>query len=270
MTIPPAWSDWHHVMADAMRAELEWTPMHFDSWREYERARPLLPGETYEIITANTEDGYVLQYRPTLGELTESRQYPIDQRPHAKVLGAVPGDAVSELRQITNNSDTHSLHRRIETMLLPSLSQQAHPFGSHLGEQRVWYVNSPPAPNPIQPIHEQTVTAYQVAGWWKLRLGPPVGQDSLGRLIFEPPGFNDGTELEDLRLSVIAQPTIERSEAVIYRSDGNDVWRNVGTLTDRLSELTRATADSMVRADLGELSMGLSTARRGLGLDRRS
>jgi hypothetical protein len=226
-------------MAGAMRAELDWAPMHFDSWREYERASPLLPGETYEIITANPDEGYVLQYRPILGELSESRHYPIDQRPHVKVLGAIPGDAIPELRQITDNSRTHVLHRCLAAIISPARSQQEHPYGWAFGEQQDWYVNTPPARNPIEPIDEQVVTAYQVAGWWKLRLGPPVGQDSLGRLIFEPPGFNDGTSLDNLRLSVTAQPAVERSEAVIYRPDGTDAWRNVGTLTDQLFELHR-------------------------------
>lgn len=239
MTRAPTWSEWHHVMADAMRAELEWAPMHFHSWREYEQARPLLPGETHRIITTNPDEGYALQYRPTLGELTESRQYPIDQRPHIKVLGAIPDDAIPELLQIAGNSDTRALQRRLTTILIPTRSQQEHPFGLRFGEQQDWYINPPPATDPIESIQEQADAAYRVAGWWQLRLGPPVGQDSQGRLIFEPSGFNDGNALDNLRLSVAPQPTIERSEAVIYRPDGNDVWRNVGTLTDRLSELHR-------------------------------
>lgn len=226
-------------MADAMRTELDWAPMHFDSWREYERARPLLPGEIHQIITANPDDGYVLQYRPTLGELTESRQYPIDPRPHIKVLGAIPDQAIPELRQITNDSTIHVLQRRLAALLSPRRAEQEHPFGWQPPDRQDWYANTPPAANPIAPIPHQTVTAYQVAGWWKLRLGPPVGQDSLGRLIFEPPGFNDGTGLDNLRLSLTAQPTIETSEAIIYRPDGTDTWRNVGTLTDQLSELHR-------------------------------
>ena len=43
-------SDRERAYAEAMVAELDWAPLHFDGWTHYEQARPVLPGETIEVI----------------------------------------------------------------------------------------------------------------------------------------------------------------------------------------------------------------------------
>lgn len=72
--IDPAagWSDRERAYAEAIVAELDWAPLHFDGWAYYEQARPVLPGETIEVIGRWPDHGYTLQYRPMLGELVKA------------------------------------------------------------------------------------------------------------------------------------------------------------------------------------------------------
>jgi len=82
---------------EAMRSEVDWAPLYFNGWGHYEQARPMMPGETIEVLARWPDNGYTLQYRPLLGELTEARQYPIDSFPTVTVLGG-------SIRRVWSNS----------------------------------------------------------------------------------------------------------------------------------------------------------------------
>lgn len=118
--VRPQYSAWQDTMIEAMRAELDWAPMTFPSWTAYEHARPLLPGETYEIIGHFPQHGYILQYRRLLGELTQSNRLPIDQRPEVTVRGSVKAAHLAQLRRLDQRDDPQRMKDYIDRIVQPT------------------------------------------------------------------------------------------------------------------------------------------------------
>src|SRR5690606_11549185 len=81
----------------------------FNGWTHYEQARPTMPDETIEVIARWPDRGYTLQYRPMIRELTEARQYPIDQFPTVTVLGRVDEGGLAALRAHAVPGDDRAL-----------------------------------------------------------------------------------------------------------------------------------------------------------------
>ena len=109
--VAPGRDGWEQAYAEAMRAEVDWAPLHFDGWAHYEQARPALLGETIEVIGRWADQGYTLRYRPLLGELTEARQFPIDPFPEVTVLGRIDDSDLSELRSLAAQGLVDDLSR---------------------------------------------------------------------------------------------------------------------------------------------------------------
>jgi hypothetical protein len=98
--IPSAWTDPGRAYADAMVAELDRAPLHFDGWAHY--GGLVLPEETIEVVGRWPEERYVLQYRSMLGELVAAKQFPIDSFPEVTVLGLIDEGELSELRSLAS------------------------------------------------------------------------------------------------------------------------------------------------------------------------
>ncbi len=233
-----SWSDAERAYANAMRAEVDWAPLHFDGWGHYEQARPLLPGETIEVIGRWPEQGYTLQYRPLLGELTQARQFPIDPFPEVTVLGRVDGGRLPDMRAVASKELADELAeiashvaRSDRTVPIEPPVRTSSTIPAH-EEIPVHYL---PAAGPWleegRLIHEDHPSAaYAVAGHWGIRLGPPVGLTPTGLLVLQPAGTTE------FRITVehpVSQPVglkISDARVGFYRHDGHGGWEQTATV----------------------------------------
>jgi hypothetical protein len=246
---PTGSSDWERAYAEAMRAEIDWAPLHFDGWAHFEQARPALRDERIEVIGRWPDQGYTLQYRPLLGELTEAWQTPIDPLPAVTALGRVDEQDLAELRSIAAQGQADQLSQaaaRVAKTNRAIPSEPPVPTGSIIpahAEIPVHYI--PIAGRWLQAgqlIHEDHPSAaYAVAGHWKLRLGPPVGLAPTGLLVFQPLG------MDDLRMTIehpVSQPVgfrLTEAQVGIYRHVGLGGWHQTATVSvaDELQRLVR-------------------------------
>ncbi len=231
----PVSSEWavqERAYADAMRGELDWAPLRFDGWGQYEQARPTLPRETIEVIGDWPDRGYTLQYRRVLGELVEARQTPIDPFPEITVLGRIDESGISELRSLVARGRLDELSE--------SVSQLAKATRTIIAEPPVSTGSIIPAHAEI-PVHylpadgqwleagrlireDHPSAAYAVAGHWRIRLGAPVGVTPTGLLVFQPFGK------EGIRLTIehpVSQPVgprLTEARVGVYRYDGLGGW----------------------------------------------
>lgn len=236
---------------EAMRAEVDWAPLHFDGWGHYERARPAMPGETIEVIGRWPDQGYILQYRPLLGELTQARQFPIDPFPEVTVLGRVDEHDLPALRSLAKQGEVDQLARAAEQVAKTDRtipSEPPVPTGSIIPAHAEIPVHYMPAASRwleegrlISDDHPSA--AYAVAGDWGLRLGPPVGLTPTGFLVFQP------VKMDGLRITIehpVSQPVgprITEARAGIYRHDGLGGWHQTAIVAQpdelQLLALTR-------------------------------
>jgi len=251
--------DRESAYAEAMRAEVNWAPLHFDGWGHYERARPALPDETIEVIGRWPDQGYTLQYRPRLGELTQASQTPIDPLPEVTVLGRIDEKDLPDLRPLAERGKVDQLSRAAGQMAktdrtIPTESPM--PTGSIIpahAEIPVHYV--PAAGRWLEGgrlIHDDHPSAaFAIAGHWKVRLGAPVGLTPTGLLVFQPHG------MDDFRLTIdhpVRQPVSQRiteAQVGIYRHDGLGGWHQTAMVAQP-EELQRlvATRSSMPTVNL--------------------
>jgi hypothetical protein len=232
------WPDRERAYAEAMVAELDWAPLHFDGWTHYEQARPLLPGETIEVIGHWPDQGYTLQYRPTLGELVAARQLPIDPFPEVTVLGLIDESELPELRSLASQGRLDELSKSASRLAQATRTIPAEPpvlTGSTIpahAEIPVHYL--PTDGRWIEPgrlIHvDHPSAAYAVAGHWGLRLGAPVGLTPTGLLVFQPLEM-DGVRLTmEHPLSQPVGPKLTEARAGVYRYDGLGGWHMSATV----------------------------------------
>ncbi|MFP3881893.1 MAG: hypothetical protein ACLFRT_09515 [Actinomycetota bacterium] len=238
-TAPNTWSDAKRRYADAMQAEVDWAPLHFNGWSHYEQARPLLSGETIEVIARWPEQGYTLQYRPLLGELTEARQIPIDPFPEVTVLGRIDGSDLPELQAVASCglvdelSDVASqVAKSDKTIPIDPPVRTGSTIPAH--EQiPVHYI--PTAGRLLEEghlIHEDHPSAaYAVAGHWGIRLGPAVGLTPTGLLVFQPAGMKDLRITVEHPVSQPVDPKITEARVGLYRYDGLGQWQQTATIT---------------------------------------
>lgn len=249
--------DWVSAYTEAMRAEIDWAPLHFDGWGHYEQARPALPGETIEVIGRWPDQGYTLQYRPVLGELTQARQFPIDPLPEVTVLGRIDENDLPELKSLAEQGEVDQLSRAAEQVarrdrtipIEPSVST-----GSIIPAHAEMPVHYLPAGgrwlNPGQLIDENHPSAaYAVAGHWKLRLGPPVGLTPTGLLVFQPFGINDSRLIIEHPVSQPVGPRLTEARVGIYRYGGLGGWHQTATVVqpDELQRLGLARGSKQLR-----------------------
>jgi hypothetical protein len=232
------WSDRESAYAEAMVAELDWAPLHFDGWAHYEQARPLLPGETIEVIGRRADHGYTLQYRPHLGELVAAKRFPIDPFPEITVLGRIDEGELPELRPLASRGLVDQLSDVATRLAKSDRTIPTEPpvaTGSIIPDHAEIPVHYLPAEGQwLQSgrlIHEDHPSAaYAVAGHWGLRLGAPVGLTPTGLLVFQPFG------MDGVRLTVEhpeSQPvgsTLTEARAGIYRYDGLGGWHQSSTV----------------------------------------
>lgn len=252
----PEHSEWQNRMIDAMRAELDWAPMRFESWSAYERARPLLPGEQFEIVGHFPDHGYVLQYRSLLGELTQSLRYPIDQQPDVTVRGSVGAFHLAHLRRLDRQSDPQPMIDYIAqimqpTYTLPATAQVARPSViPSEPETASRYEVEPAQPGISVPsLADQTALAFRVAGGWRLRLSAPVDVTSRGEVVFEPIGFNNGDTVASARLIFRRPAPSQPAEVALLRPEGLGRWKHTATLIhpDELRGVARDAAQRGLR-----------------------
>lgn len=243
---PTGWSDWERAHADAMRVEVDWAPLHFDGWAHYEQARPLLPGETIEVIGLWPDKGYTLQYRPHLRELVEAWQAPIDPFPEVTVLGRIDESDLPEVRRLAMRDQVDELSgsaARIARATRTMVSEPPLSTGSTIPAHAEIPVHYLPAGGlwlePGRLIHEDHPSAaYAIAGHWGLRLGAPVGLTPTGLLVFQPLGM-DGVRLTvEHPVSQPVGPKLTEARAGIYRYDGLGGWYQTATVLDA-NELQR-------------------------------
>lgn len=238
------WSDGERAYAEAMTAELDWAPLQFDGWAPYEQARPLLPGETIEVMGRWPEQGYTLQYRPLLGELVAARQFPIDRLPEVTVLGRIDKSDLPDLRCLASRGLVDQLSDMATRLAKSDRTIPTEPpvaTGSIIPAHAEIPVHYLPADGRWleagRLIHEgHPSAAYAIAGQWGIRLGAPVGLTPTGLLVFQPLG------IEGLRLSIehpINQPVgpkVTEARAGIFRYDGLGGWYQTATV-HRMEEL---------------------------------
>lgn len=234
------WSDRERAYADAMVAELDWAPLHFDGWGHYEQARPVLPGETIEVIGRWPDQGYTLQYRPMLGELVAAKQYPIDPFPEVTVHGLIDEGELPQLRSLASQGRLDELSEsaiRLAQATRTIPTEPPVPTGSNIPAHAEIPVHYLPADGrwleADQLIHyDHPSAAYGIAGHWRLRLGAPVGLTPTGLLVFQPPGT------DRLRVTIehpISQPIglrLDEARAGLYRYEGLGGWRQTATITE--------------------------------------
>lgn len=225
---------------EAMRAEVNWAPLHFNGWSHYEQARPTMPDETIEVIARWPDKGYTLQYRPLLGELTEARQYPIDMFPTITVLGRVDESGLAALRAHLTPGDDRALADFARDVAVADRTIPTEPpvqTGSSIPDHAVIPVHYEPLAGQRvgsgQLIHEDhTSAAYAVASHWGLRLGAPVGHTPTGLLVFQPVG------MESLRLTIEypagepVGPYLGETRVGVYRNMGLGSWYQTATIGD--------------------------------------
>lgn len=241
-----AWTDTDCMVAAAMTAELRWAPLRFEGWGHYEQARPLMPNEPVEVIARWPDHGYVLQHRPELGELTQAVQTPVDYHPEVTVLGGIDSHDVIKLRMLAREADPISMAETASGMAKTNRALPEEPpvrTGSSIPAHEEIAVHYEPAGGtwlpPGQLIHERhPEAAYGLAGYWRFRLGPPVGLTPTGLLVFQPLGA-DG-----LRVTV-EHPTrppvgvqLDAAQLGIYRYDRLGRWCQTAVVR-RVDELTR-------------------------------
>jgi hypothetical protein len=244
--VPSVWTDPERAYADAMVAELDWAPLHFDGWAHYEQARPVLPGETIEVVGRWPDECYILQHRPMLGELVAARQFPIDSFPEVTVLGLIDESELPELRSLASHGRFDDLSESASRLAQATRTIPAEPpvpTGSFIPAQAEIPVHYLPADGlwlePGRLVHEDHPSAaYAIAGHWGLRLGAPVGLTPTGLLVFQP--LNMG----GLRLTIEhpfeepVGPKLTEARAGIYRYDGLGGWDQIATVLDA-NELQR-------------------------------
>jgi hypothetical protein len=250
------WSEQQRTYADAVVAELDWAPLHFDGWAHYEQARPLLPGETIDVIGRWPDQGYTLQYRQMLGELVKASQTPIDPFPEVTVLGRIAEGDLPELRQLATQGRLDELSEcasRLAQATRTIPTEAPVPTGSIIPAHAEIPVHYLPADGrwlePDQLIHEDHPSAaYALAGHWRLRFGAPVGLTPTGLLVFDPLGM-DGIRLSiEHPVSQPVGPRLTEARAGIYRYDGLGGWHQTATVhqPDELPLLVRSQAPSVV------------------------
>lgn len=254
-SVPTGWRDRERAYAEAMRAEIDWAPLHFDGWSHYEQARPALPGESIEVIGRWPDQGYSLQYRPLLGELAEAWQTPIDPLPQITVLGRIDESDLPELRSLASQNLADHLSETAARMAKTNRTipdEPPVPTGSSIpahSEIPVHYLPSGgrwlEAGRLIHADHPSA--AYAVAGYWNLRLGPPVGHSPTGLLVFQPFGMGDSRVTIDHPVSQPVGPRITEARAGIYRYEGLGGWRQTATVIDpdELRRLTPTTSPGL-------------------------
>ena len=252
---PTGWTEWERAYADAMRAEIDWAPFHFDGWAHYEQARPVLPDETIEVVGRWPDHGYTLQYRPLLGELAQAWQTPIDPFPEVTVLGRIEEGDLPELRAL---ADEGLVDKLPEVAVRTAKTDRTIPIEAPVrtGSIIPAYAEIPVHYLPAEGrwleagrlIHEDHPSAaYAVAGSWRLRLGPPVGITPTGLLVFQP------LETDGLRITMehpVSQPVgprITEARVGLYRYDGLGGWHQTTTVLDvsELQQLARSLGSLM-------------------------
>lgn len=235
-------SAWQSAWASAMRDELAFGPFQFDGWAAYERERPLLaPHDPIQVLGAWPDEGSVLQYRPLLEEMLVAFQTPLDAQPSITSLGRVPLADVAALRtMVRDGSDAQAVLARVNERTVRSEL----PSNPTIGRDPVWVdgretlelsyravAETFDAPKP-ETVPGSPAHAYQWAGEWGLRLGPPVGIADDGFPVFEPVGFKDGTRVEDVRVTVGQRTSAAPAHVDVYRRVGDGSWEwsaSVGT-----------------------------------------
>jgi hypothetical protein len=258
-------SDRESAYAEAMVAELDWAPLHFDGWWHYEQARPVRSGETIEVIGHWPDHGYTLQYRPMLGELVAARQFQIDPFPEITVLGRIDESELPELRSLALHGRLDELSESASRLVRPTrtiLAEPPVPTGSIIPAHAEIPVHYQPVDGrwlePGSLIHEDHPSAaYAVAGHWGLRLGAPVGLTPTGLLMFQPVGMEYLRIAIECPISEPVGPKLTETRVPVYRYDGLGGWHLTATLR-RPDELVR------LAAPIGELVTGLKPAQAGI------
>jgi len=242
---------------EAMAAEVDWGPLHFDSWGHYEQARPAMPSEAIEVIGRWPDPGYTLQYRPLLGELTQARQYPIDPFPEVTVLGRVNENDLPNLRSLAKQGELDQLSRAAEQVAKTDRTiptEPPVPTGSIIpahAEIPVHYV--PAAGKWLETgrlvSDDHPSVAYAVVGKWGLRLGPPVGLTPTGLLVFQPLGMDDSRVCIEYPVSQPVGPRLTEVRVGLYRYDGLGGWHQAATLfeVDQIRSFMQPPMRSMSR-----------------------
>lgn len=221
---------------EAMRAEVNWAPLRFDGWGHYEQARPTMPGEVIEVIGRWPDEGYLLQYRPLLSELTEARQYPIDPIPTVTVLGRADESDLADLRAFAANGKADEVANRAVQIARSDRTIPNEPpvrTGSTIPD----HAEVPVQYEPVAGLwlgsgrlvdDDHPCVAYALAGQLRLRLGPPVGITPTGLLVFQPVG----TERHRITLEHPSGHHARMAKASIgvYRLDGLGAWRQIATV----------------------------------------
>jgi hypothetical protein len=246
------WSDRERSYADAMVAELDWAPLHFDGWAQYEQARPLLPGETIEVFGRCPDQGYTLQYRPMLGELVEASQTPIDPFPEVTVLGRIDKRDLPELRPLASQGLVDQLSDVATRLARSDRTIPTEPpvaTGSTIPAHAEIPVHYLPADGRWleagRLIHEDHPSAaYAIAGQWGLRFGAPVGLTPTGLLVFRPLGMDGLRMTIEHPVTQPAGPKLPEAQAGVYRYDGLGGWHQTAIVRqpDELRHLARSDA----------------------------
>ncbi len=219
--------DWRARWEQAMAAELDWAPIHFDNWRHYETARPYLdPTDTLKLLGEWSDQGITIYVRDRFGEVISTLQTPLDHTPTVTVHGTFDPGSIERIRAVGIEAIPVPVHRPLPVERLID--------GEGFYGDPVRYLQ----PSRATTTQAITVTgAYREAGHHGLRLGPPVGTTTDAQPVFEPIGWSNGSSLEGVRLAV------ERSEQPgdvrigVYRPEGVD-WSRTSTF-ERVSELQR-------------------------------
>lgn len=268
--VTPGREGWEHAYAEAMRAEVDWAPLHFDGWAHYEQARPALPGETIEVIGRWPDQGYTLQYRPLLGELTHAWQFPIDPFPEVTVLGRIEERQLPELRSLAAEGLVNDLSQgaaesaKTDRTIVPEPPVRTGSIIPAHAEIPVHYL--PNAGRWLEEgrlIHEEHPSAaYAVAADWNLRLGRPVGLTPTGLLVFQPLGMNNSRITIEHPISQPVGARIADASVGIYRHDGLGGWHQTANVAqpDELQLLVPARSSSFYRraVDFGVESLYIS------------
>ncbi len=232
------WSDRERAYADAMVAELDWAPLHFDGWAHYEQARPVLPGETIEVVGRWPDEGYTLQYRPMLGELVAARQFPIDRFPEVTVLGRIDKSDLPELQPLASRGLVGQLSAVATRLAKSDRTIPTEPpvaTGSIIPAHAEIPVHYLPADGRWleagRLIHEDHLSAaYAIAGQWGLRFGAPVGLTPTGLLVFQPFGTDGLRMTVEHPISQPIGPNLTEARAGAYRYDGLGGWHHTATM----------------------------------------